>query len=142
MVLTHDLKGEYGHGQHRMVADACVQCYDLAADATYDTASAQQYGTWEVKKLYIHRYGDDSNQLHLAWDTPLASQGGLTGVEAAALAFSKHVSQTGLTFTVGKRRVPLSVEEFGLCYDYTEFGLYASRVGPDTAKDDFLEHIE
>lgn len=143
VVLTQDIKGEYGHGQHRMVADASIQCFDLAADPASYKDSAEQYGVWEVKKLYIHRYGDEDVRLHFAWDTPLESQGGKTGLEAAAAAFKNHhISQTELTFGIGDRRVPLSVEEVGGYYENTEFGLYATRVGEDVEKNDFLEHIE
>ena len=142
VVLTQDIKGEYGHGQHLMVADACIQCFDLAADPANDPDSAALYGPWEVKKLYIHRYGDEDVRLHFAWDVPLESQGGKTGMETAAEAFSHHVSQTELTFRIGDRRVPLSVEEVGGYYENTEFGLYATRVGPDVEKNDFLEHID
>ena len=76
-------------------------------------------------------------------DEPLESQGGLTGMEAAAAAFKNHhLSQTELTFGIGDRRVPLSVEEVGGYYENTEFGLYASRVGADVEKNDFLENID
>ena len=143
VVLTQDIKGEYGHGQHRMVADASILCYDYAADPESFPDSAEAYGTWEVKKLYIHRYGDEDVRLHFAWDEPLESQGGLTGMEAATAAFKNHhLSQTELTFGIGDRRVPLSVEEVGGYYENTEFGLYASRVGADVKKNDFLENID
>lgn len=142
VVLTQDIKGEYGHGQHMMVADACIQCFELAANANEFPASAEAYGTWEVKKLYIQGYGDESVRLHFGWDEPLQSQGGKTGMEAAIEGFSKHESQTGLMFTVGNRKRPLSVEITGIYYGNTEFGLYATRVGQDAARDSFLENIQ
>lgn len=141
VVLSQDIQGEYGHGQHMMIADASIQCYNLAADPAYHPESALRYGCWEVKKLYLHLYGDESVQLRFPWDTPLSSQGGKTGMQAAEEAFAYHVSQTGLTYSVGTKRVPLSVEEFGSYYDNTVYGLYASRVGADVKKDDFLENI-
>ncbi len=141
VVLTHDVKGEYGHGQHRMMADACIQCFDLAADAENNPESAAEYGTWEVKKLYIHRWGNKKERLHLAWDTPLEKLGGKTGMEAAIEAFDKHVSQLPLYFRIGGYRKPLRVEITGTYYENTEFGLYATRVGKDEARNDFLEHI-
>ena len=141
VVLTQDIKGEYGHGQHRMVADACIQCYDMAADPEKYSASAEDYGTWEVKKLYVHLYGGEEERLYFPWDEPLASQGGRTGLEAAEDAFELHISQSELTYGIGDRRVPLSVTEVGGYYDNTAFGLYASRVGADVEKNDFLENI-
>ena len=142
VVLTHDLKGEYGHGQHMMVADACVQCFDLAADPENSPESAELYGAWEVKKLYIHRYGNKEDRLHVSWDTPLESLGGKTGMEAAIEAFEQHKTQYGLTFRIDGYKKPLRVEITGTYYENTDFGLYATRVGPDEARNDFLEHIE
>ena len=142
VVLTQDIKGEYGHGQHRMVADACIQCYDLAADPQQFPKSYEKYGAWEVKKLYVHLYGQEEQRVYFTWDTPLESQNGLTGMEAAEAAFKNHhLSQVELTFGIGERRVPLSVTEVGGYYDNTAFGLYASRVGEDVKKNDFLENI-
>ena len=142
VVVTQDIKGEYGHGQHRMIADACIQCFDLAADPESDPESAELYGTWEVKKLYIHRYGDKEDRLHFDWDVPLENLGGKTGMEAAIEAFEKHVTQYGLTFRIDGYKKPLRVEITGTYYENTDFGLYATRVGPDEEKNDFLEHIE
>ena len=142
VVVTHDIKGEYGHGQHRMMADAGIRCYELAADAANYPESAEQYGVWEVKKLYIHRYGDKADRLYFGWDQPLQSLGGKTGMELAIDAFAKHVSQQGLTFHVKGRPQPLTVDGVGGYYENTDFGLYASRVGEDVARNDFLEHIE
>ena len=142
VVLTHDLKGEYGHGQHMMVADACVQCFDLAADPESHPESAELYGAWEVKKLYIHRYGKKEDRLHFDWDAPLEKLGGKTGMEAAIEAFEYHKTQYGLTFRIDGYKKPLRVEITGTYYENTDFGLYATRVGPDEARNDFLEHIE
>ena len=142
VVLTHDLQGEYGHGQHKMMADACIQAYELAADADYHPKNSEPYSPWEVKKLYIHRYRDGESSLHFDWDVPLQSLGGKTGMEIAEEAFTKHVTQTGLSFSVGGYHKPLSVMVTGVYYENTDFGLYASRVGPDEALDDFMEHIE
>ncbi len=142
VVLTHDLAGEDGHGQHMMIADACIRCYDLAANPGAQPDSALLYGAWEVKKLYLHRYGDADVQLQFAWDTPLESQDGQTGMEAAEEAFSLHATQTKLTTKIDGRIVPMSVGEVGGYYENTVFGLYASRVGADVEKNDFLENCD
>ena len=142
VVLTHDMSGEYGHGQHKMMADAFVQSFDLAADENYAKESAAAYGTWEVKKLYLHRYREGGECLHFDWDIPLQTLGGKTGMEIAEEAFMKHATQTGLQFSVGGYHKPLRVMITGVYYENTDFGLYASRVGPDEKRDDFLEHVE
>ena len=141
VVVTHDPAGEYGHGQHRMAADVCIACFDLAADPESDPESAALYGPWEVRKLYLHRWGDPADRLHFDWNTPLESLGGKTGLEIAAEAFSCHVSQAGLHFRLGGVSELLRVETTGVYYENGDFGLYATRVGPDVVKNDFLENI-
>ena len=142
VVVTHDLNGEYGHGQHKMMADAAIQGWDLAADAGSFSESAEQYGLWQVRKLYVHLYGDESNQTAFDWNVPLESLGGKTGLEAAAAAYALHVTQERAEVKINKKWHRLSVEETGAAYSNTTFGLYASTVGPDETHTDFLEHIE
>lgn len=142
VVVTHDFDGEYGHPQHKMVADAAAGCYDEAADAGKYPESAAAYGTWQVRKLYIHLYGDEETQTVLDWEQPLASMGGKTGTQLASEAFEYHVSQQGKGAKIRGKRVPFSVEETGgKMYPNTRYGLYRTEVGEDVLKNDFLEHI-
>ncbi len=142
VVVTHAENGEYGHPQHKMTADACVQCFTLAADASQYPESAREYGPWQVKKLYLHLYGEESAQTVLDWDQPLSAFGGRTGAELAAEAFALHVSQQGMGTGKGKNFVEFTVEETGAkMYPYNRFGLHSTTVSPDEAKNDLLEHI-
>ena len=59
--------------------------------------------------------------------------GGRTPFEQAVLAFEKHVTQ---------QRWQFEVYGFGSEYDSHSFGLYRSRVGPDTARNELFEHME
>ncbi len=131
VVVTHDKKGEYGHYQHRVAADAAEIAYDRAADAAYDAASAEKYGLWQVQKLYHHL--GKTNRIEMDWDVPLASLGGITGLEAAVRAYTYHVSQ---------QETSMSVTKTGKRYDNRIFGLTRTEVGPDTTGGDFLENIE
>ena len=141
VVVTHDLNGEYGHGQHKMMADAAIEGYTLAADAEKYPESAALYGTWQVKKLYVHLYGEESEQTKMDWNVPLESLGGRTGLEAAHDAYALHVTQEGAKVKIHGKWTLLSVEVTGEHWPNTAFGLYASEVGPDEAHTDFLEHI-
>lgn len=142
VVVTHGEDGEYGHPQHKMVADAAKECFALAADAEQSSESAQIYGAWQVKKLYLHQYGDEAEQTVLDWDQPLSAFGGKTGAELAAEAFALHESQKGMGTKIKGTFVEFTVEETGArTYPYDHFGLQSSTVGPDKAKNDFLEHI-
>ena len=142
VVVSHDLSGEYGHGQHRMMGDAAVKVWDLAADPEKYPESAEKYGTWQIRKLYIHLYGDETNQTRFDWNVPLESLGGKTGLQAASDAYALHVTQKGAKIKVHGKWSLLSVEETGSRYPNTRFGLYATQVGPDETHTDFLEHIE
>ena len=142
VVVTHDLNGEYGHGQHKMMADAAVQGYELAANPEKYPDQVAQYGTWQVKKLYVHLYGDESNQTQFDWTVPLESMGGKTGLELATEAYALHKTQEGAEVKINKKWRKLSVEETGSYWSNTTFGLYASQVGPDETHTDFLEHVE
>ena len=141
VVATHDVNGEYGHGAHRVCADACLHCVTTAADASKYKDSAKTYGAWQVKKLYIHLYPE--NQTEFDWDVPLKSQGGKTGFETAVEAYKLYVSQqksgqknedTGEFeyFNVEPRDSDISSYRFGLAY---------TAVGPDTGTKDLFENI-
>ena len=142
VVVTHDLDGEYGHAQHMMMADAAVQCFAKAADAALYPDSAEKYGPWQVKKLYIHLWGDEAEQTSFDWDQPLEALGGLTANEYSSNAYAMHVSQAKTGWKYNGKRVKFSVEEYGVKrYPNNRFGLYSTTVGPDETGTDFLEHI-
>ena len=142
-VVTQAIDGEYGHPQHEMMVDAAIKCWDMAADGTACPESAGAYGTWEVKKLYIHLYGNETESTAFNWDVPMTSMGGKTANEVAEDAFTYHVTQAGKGNKYTGVRVPFSVAEYGVKrYPNNRFGLYASRVGQDVTHTDFLENLE
>jgi hypothetical protein len=51
VLVTHDVKGEYGHGAHMAAADICKTCLLRAQDSAYDAQSAKMYGTWQIPKM-------------------------------------------------------------------------------------------
>ncbi|MBR3098586.1 MAG: PIG-L family deacetylase [Clostridia bacterium] len=140
-VVTHDLKGEYGHGQHRMMADACGKAFELAADPEKYPESAEQYGTWQVKKVYIHLYGEEAGWTRFDWNQPLSAFGGRTGSEVAQEAFELHKTQEGKGTKIRGKFQPFSVEQTGALFPNNAFGLFATTVGEDEIHTDFLEHI-
>lgn len=130
VVVTHDINGEYGHNQHKLTSAVVRRAVYLAADAESDPASAAKYGTWEIKKLYIHLY--EGNQLTMtAYDEPLEALGGLTATQVATIAYSKHVSQQKY----------YSMEKQGVQYDNRKYGLILTNVGDDVAKNDLFENV-
>lgn len=130
VVVTQDTNGEYGHKQHMMIADAAQNCIALAANEDEFTASTIAYGTWQVKKLYLHLYPE--NQITFDWTVSLKSMNGATGIELAEEAYTLHKTQASSG---------MSVTETGTKYDNRVFGLAFTTVGEDVRKDDFLENI-
>ena len=129
VLITHDFRGEYGHGAHQVCADAAVKALDYAADKRKFPDSWKEYGGWDVPKCYIHLYPADV--IDFDWRVPLEEFGGRTAFDVATAAFACHVSQAHTDYTV---------EDSGPC-DCSLFGLYRSLVGPDEAKDDLFEHV-
>ncbi|MBR2663970.1 MAG: PIG-L family deacetylase [Clostridia bacterium] len=130
VVVTHGEEGEYGHSAHKATADSAKACLKYAANSSKYPDSAKKYGTWQIKKLYLHEYA--KNKVVMDWSQPLASFGGKTGFDIAGEAFQYHVSQ-----------VKIGHYEFKPVgdHDNTAFGLYFSAIGPDTGKNDFMENI-
>ena len=130
VLVTQDIKGEYGHSQHIACVQAAIQAVEMAADPNYDAESAAQYGAWEVKKVYIHL--GDHPTITMDWTRPLEAFGGKCGLEVAEIAYQCHDSQM-LT--------PFEVAYPGTEYDSTQFTLLRSTVGVDIECNDFFENI-
>lgn len=130
VLLTQDLQGEYGHGGHRVCADAVMHCVEYAVNESKYPKSVKEYGTWDVPKTYIHLYAE--NVIDMDWQQPLDAFGGKTSFEVAEEAFRCHISQQNTDY---------HVEDWGPC-DCSLFGLFRTQVGPDEAKDDFFEHLD
>lgn len=131
VVVTQDENGEYGHWQHVYVVRAVQNAVSLAADASYDPASAAEFGTFQVKKLYLHLYPE--NKLSLNVDQPLPAFGGRSVIEVATAAFAEHKSQVKIDH--------YQVRNDGF-YRLSDFGLAFSAVGADTGKNDLMENID
>lgn len=130
VMVTHDVNGEYGHGAHRVCADAARYCVENGADPSVLRESAEEYGAWQVKKLYLHLY--EENPIVMDWRQPLSAFGGKTGLQLAREAFALHVSQQNSGYAVDDEG-ETSCARFGLAY---------TAVGPDVAGGDFMENIE
>ena len=128
VLITQDFNGEYGHGGHRATADAATKSVTYAADSSKYTESAKEYGTWQVKKVYVHLY--EENQIQMDWHQPLSAFGGQDSMTVATQALECHVSQMK----------NWSMEEGGE-NDNSLFGLYYTNVGEDVHGNDFMENI-
>ncbi len=131
VVVTQDLRGESGHMQHQLLAQAVVDAVtEWSGDAKHDPESAAAYGVFTPQKLYIHRYRQ--NEIFMDWDQPLRAFGGKTGTEVARRAFKMHVSQRNTHYTIYTHG-PM---------DSRYLGLYFTTVGEDIKKNDLFEHVQ
>ncbi len=130
VVVTQDIRGEYGHTQHLAAVEAVIRSVtELSADAAFEPDSAAQYGVYAPQKLYIHRLRE--NEITFDWTQSLSAFGGRTGEEVAKEAFKKHISQQKTHYHI----------YMGGTYDSQRYGLYYSAVGLDEEKNDLFEHI-
>lgn len=126
VLVTHDINGEYGHGAHRVCADAAMRTFGKSADPLYLPQQTIAYGTWQVKKLYLHLYKDGA--FTMDWTQPV---GDVTAAHLADMSFGMHVSQQHFQ----------SQNSPDARYSNRLFGLAQSTVGADLQKSDFFENI-
>jgi LmbE family N-acetylglucosaminyl deacetylase len=146
VVVSHDVNGEYGHGMHLLLSKMVREQTPYAADASAFPASAKEYGTWQVKKTYIHLYTENESGMVLDIDTPLDYFGGKTAFQVSQASFLNcHPSQHGGWYFkwqqgTEEHRVTSSKELDR--YNPAFYGLYQSTVGADVIKTDFFENLK
>lgn len=118
VMVTHDTRGEYGHGAHKACAAMAMEYADSLPESG-----------WPVKKLYLHLY--KQNPITMDWRQPLAAFDGKTAFDIAKAAFDCHDSQ---------KSNGLIVQDWG-SWANNHFGLYYTSVGPDTGAGDMFENI-
>ena len=126
VIVTQDVNGEYGHGEHMAVADLMLR---IVRDGERTLKNPPQ-------KLYLHLW--EENPIEIGWETPMAD--GRTPLEVAASAFKCHESQQGYSQkTRSGKTFRFEVKADGM-YSNSKFGLAWTSVGPDEARNDFMEH--
>ena len=129
IIATHDLNGEYGHGAHRATGYAATLAFRDAADPAKYPASARRYGVWKAAKLYVHLYR--GNPIALDAGKAVDAYGDRTIAQVVSAAYARHKSQ------LPGRALPYS----GSRYDMQRFGLFDTRVGPDTHGDRLYDNV-
>lgn len=132
VIVTHDVRGEYGHGVHMLCAERARKGVVNAMDPKIAPKSYEQYGPFQVQKLYLHLYKE--NPIEMDWDQPLSAFESGTGYEVAVEAYGQHLSQ--------HRYEQFKVEPRDSRYSSYRFGLAFTAVGEDIQKNDFFENIK
>ena len=142
VVVGHDFKGEYNHGQHIVYAEMLAEALEISNDPTQYPELAEKYGVWDVPKAYFHLY--EENPIVMDWDQPLEAFDGLTAFQVTQeYGFPCHKSQHRSWFYLwiygdyGEITKASEITEYSPC----EYGLYRSLVGPDVQKNDFFENV-
>lgn len=141
VIVGHDEKGEYSHGQHILNTHLLKQAIYNANDSSFDETSYAKYGNWQVSKLYLHLY--EQNQIIMNYDIPLDYFSGKTAYEVSKEGYSKHLSQQWTWFTAwinGKNNSYTKATDIKT-YSPLKYGLYYSNVGEDIDKNDMFENI-
>jgi len=125
VILTHDIKGEYGHGAHMLNTDILRKAIEQSNDQNIFPDLTQKYGTFEPLKTYIHLY--EENTIYLDVNQPLATFHNRSAFKVAQDGYAHHVSQHIWSF---------QISVIGNS-DIRKFGLYKTLVGPDTSNNMF-----
>lgn len=140
VVVGHDEKGEYSHGQHILNTHLLKDSIIKAGDKEYITDNS--YEPWNISKLYLHLYKE--NEIILDYDIPLNSYEGKTAYEVSKEGYAKHYSQQYTWFTdwlKGPNNSFTSATQIKT-YNPAHYGLYYSSVGEDIKKDNMFENIK
>ncbi len=143
VMFTHDFEGEYGHGQHMLLAQTLSRALELSGNAENYPESAQKYGAYDVPKAYFHLWAENAILFDF-FDTPMEELGGVSPFERSRDAFKCHISQLDTVFydwVFGSSKDPVrcaaDIEE----HSPLRFGLYRSTVGEDSGSGDVFENL-
>ena len=141
VVVGHDEKGEYSHGQHILNTHILKQAIYKIDDSSFDENSYNKYGNWQISKLYLHLYAE--NEIVMNYDIPLEYFNGKTAYEVSKEGYSKHLSQQWTWFTdwiKGKNNNYTKATDIKT-YSPLKYGLFYSSVGEDKEKNDMFENL-
>lgn len=137
VAVSHDIAGEYGHGMHKLCAELLQKAVEVSGDTAYFPALAEQYGTWDVPKTYLHLWPE--NEIVMNWDIPMEAFDGKTAFEVSRdLGFASHISQQkDFAWYFRNADTAADVKKYSPCH----YGLYRTTVGEDVLKNDLFENI-
>lgn len=142
VVVGHDIYGEYGHAMHQVYTDLLISALPLIEDRDSFPESAELWGTWKVKKVYLHLYW--GNTMVMDYNKPLSAFDGLTAFQVSQrLGFPCHKTQQFVEYLVwlyGPNRDYDHTDRI-TNYNPSKFGLYYTTVGYDVQKNDFMENL-
>jgi LmbE family N-acetylglucosaminyl deacetylase len=125
VVVSHDLNGEYGNAAHKLTARAVRLAVKNAANDRYDVTSLNEYGAWQVQRLFLHFYKDGDAEVRVDRNAPLTAFSGRTAVEVEEDLYESFSEAY---------RYPLDVGDE--TYGAADYGLVSSKYGLKTLPQD------
>lgn len=151
VLLTHDFNGEYGHQAHQITASSLAAAFDAAADPLLELDGL---APWQAQKIYIHRYNNpggnaavpsttvnpSTGYMYHSWEETFDELGGKSSRDIANEALKCHQDPIRIwpDLQVSSRHV---VGEQFDGHHAEDWGLYATKVGPDSIDSDFFQHV-
>ncbi len=115
VVVSHDLKGEYGDGANMLTAKCVQSAVKYAATNSMDKASLNQYGTWQVFRLFLHLYTKGEASVSLDRTAPIAAFSGRSSVDVETDLYEAYTESARYALDVGDE-----------VYGRADYGLVAS----------------
>ena len=128
VIVSHDINGEGGDYRRQLTGMLMEYAIAAAADPDAYPDSGDEYGAWQVKKLYLHL--GQGERVDLDWSAPAQGLPGGSALAAAQSAFASYASLAGkYTVTEGGE------------YDSSVYSLISSTIGSDVRRDDLFENV-
>ena len=112
IIVTHDVKGEYGHGAHMLAAKQVLYCVLKSNSTGINRKSVAKFGVWQPLRVYCHLYGEKNFTIDRT--QPLAAYGGRS---AAAVETALYPNYTALqAYGLSVTDPIYSAADYGLAY--------------------------
>ena len=137
VVVTHDMDGEYGHGQHRLTAFAVKEAIHQFCNPKFPSS----FRPYQPLKVYFHLHNKCT--ITMNYDVPLDFYHGLTAFEVAKMGFREHQSQIQSRYTPWLEGPNRSYTKATQIQPHSplKFGLYYSQVGCQSGTNDLFAGI-
>ncbi len=127
VIVSHDI--DSSDPRRKLTAMLMSYAIEAASDPEKYPESAETYGVWQVKKLYLQ--GGEGEVIDFDWSQPASELNGASPIESAAIAFSYYTSLRG----------KYAVEEISGAVDTSVYRLEFSMLGDDQRHDGFFENV-
>ena len=124
VIVSHDPQGEEGAIAHQLAAITVREAVLQAPVARKFGGSSSEFGTWQVKKLYLSQL--ETAQVTLNWNLSAQALGGRTPDEVARQLYAKYQPPAHAGSYQG---------------DNSRFGLAMTALSADMERNDFFENV-